>query len=133
PAADGPAACRRAGGVGRDERTGDEPAPASAARDRPRRSGRGRRRCALACVSAAPRAVRRVAGVAGSGRGLLGRAARRVQGACGASWAEGCVAVSSTDSVTTSVEVAVDPLTAFEVFTEEIDSWYQRGPHSWKH
>jgi uncharacterized protein YndB with AHSA1/START domain len=40
--------------------------------------------------------------------------------------------VSSTDSVTTSIEVAVDPLTAFEVFTEEIDEWYQRGPHSWK-
>ena len=40
--------------------------------------------------------------------------------------------MSSTDSVTTSVEVAVDPATAFEVFTEEIDAWYQRGPHSWK-
>jgi uncharacterized protein YndB with AHSA1/START domain len=40
--------------------------------------------------------------------------------------------VSATDSVTTSVEVAVDPITAFEVFTEEIDEWYQRGPYSWK-
>src|SRR5262249_16663750 len=27
----------------------------------------------------------------------------------------------------------VDPVTAFEVFTAEIDAWYQRGPHSWKH
>jgi uncharacterized protein YndB with AHSA1/START domain len=35
--------------------------------------------------------------------------------------------------VTVSTEVGVDPSTAFEVFTDEIDSWYQRGPHSWKH
>jgi uncharacterized protein YndB with AHSA1/START domain len=40
--------------------------------------------------------------------------------------------VSRTDSVTVSIDVAVDPDTAFEVFTEEIDSWYQRGPHSWR-
>jgi hypothetical protein len=38
--------------------------------------------------------------------------------------------MSSTDSVTTSIEVAVDPATAFEVFTEEIDAWYRRGPHN---
>ena len=30
-------------------------------------------------------------------------------------------------SATTSVEVAVDPATAFRVFTEEIDRWWQRG------
>ncbi len=35
-------------------------------------------------------------------------------------------------SVTAAVDVAVDPATAFEVFTEEIDAWYQRGPHSWR-
>jgi uncharacterized protein YndB with AHSA1/START domain len=40
--------------------------------------------------------------------------------------------VSRTDSVTVSIDVAVDPDTAFEVFTGEIDSWYQRGPHSWR-
>lgn len=34
-------------------------------------------------------------------------------------------------TVTTSVEVAVDPATAFEVFTAEIDRWYVRGPYSW--
>jgi uncharacterized protein YndB with AHSA1/START domain len=41
--------------------------------------------------------------------------------------------VSTSDSVTVSVEVAVDPATAFDVFTAEIDAWYRRGPHSWKH
>ena len=41
--------------------------------------------------------------------------------------------MSTTDSVTTTVDVGVDPVTAFEVFTAEIDAWYQRGPHSWKH
>ena len=35
-------------------------------------------------------------------------------------------------SVTASVEVAVDPATAFEVFTEDIDAWYKRGPYSFK-
>jgi len=34
-------------------------------------------------------------------------------------------------SVTASVEVDLDPATAFAVFTDEIDSWYKRGPHSW--
>ncbi|HYL99775.1 MAG TPA: SRPBCC domain-containing protein [Blastocatellia bacterium] len=32
------------------------------------------------------------------------------------------------DSVTASVDVAVDPDTAFRIFTEEIDSWWERGP-----
>jgi uncharacterized protein YndB with AHSA1/START domain len=40
--------------------------------------------------------------------------------------------VSATDVVTTITEVEVDPTTAFEIFTSEIDSWYVRGPHSWK-
>jgi uncharacterized protein YndB with AHSA1/START domain len=40
--------------------------------------------------------------------------------------------MTQTDSVTVSIDVAVDPDTAFEVFTDEIDSWYQRGPHSWR-
>jgi uncharacterized protein YndB with AHSA1/START domain len=40
--------------------------------------------------------------------------------------------VSGTNSVTVSIDVAVDPDTAFDVFTNEIDSWYQRGPYSWK-
>jgi hypothetical protein len=33
-------------------------------------------------------------------------------------------------SVRLSITVAVDPHTAFEVFTEEIDAWYRRGPHN---
>ena len=40
--------------------------------------------------------------------------------------------MTQTDSVTVTIDVAVDPDTAFEVFTGEIDSWYQRGPHSWR-
>lgn len=36
------------------------------------------------------------------------------------------------DSVTVTVDVEVDPATAFEVFTDHIDSWYVRGPYSWK-
>jgi hypothetical protein len=31
-------------------------------------------------------------------------------------------------SATASIEVAVDPATAFKVFTEEIDRWWVRGP-----
>ena len=40
--------------------------------------------------------------------------------------------MSAATSVTATVDVAVDPDTAFEVFTAEIDAWYQRGPHSWR-
>jgi uncharacterized glyoxalase superfamily protein PhnB len=32
------------------------------------------------------------------------------------------------DRVTASVEVSVDPQTAFRIFTEEIDAWWVRGP-----
>lgn len=30
-----------------------------------------------------------------------------------------------------TIEVAVDPPTAFDVFTNEIGSWYRSGRHSW--
>jgi uncharacterized protein YndB with AHSA1/START domain len=40
--------------------------------------------------------------------------------------------VNATDTVIVSVDVPVDPAAAFEVFTDDIDSWYQRGPHSWR-
>ena len=33
-------------------------------------------------------------------------------------------------SVRLSISVALDPDAAFEVFTEEIDAWYRRGPHN---
>ena len=33
-------------------------------------------------------------------------------------------------SVRVTVYVAVDPDTAFKAFTEEIDAWYVRGPHT---
>jgi uncharacterized protein YndB with AHSA1/START domain len=32
-------------------------------------------------------------------------------------------------SVRVTINVAVDPATAFEVFTDEIDAWYKRGRH----
>lgn len=38
--------------------------------------------------------------------------------------------MSAPASVRLSITVAVDPDTAFDVFTAEIDTWYQRGPHS---
>jgi hypothetical protein len=38
--------------------------------------------------------------------------------------------MSQPASVTATVYVDVDPDTAFRVFTEEIDAWYKRGPHS---
>ncbi|MCG8587680.1 MAG: SRPBCC domain-containing protein [Proteobacteria bacterium] len=34
---------------------------------------------------------------------------------------------SSTDSVSVTTVVAVDPETAFEVFTEEVDAWWKHG------
>ena len=34
-------------------------------------------------------------------------------------------------SVVRSVEVPVDPATAFRLFTDEIDDWYERGRWSW--
>ena len=36
--------------------------------------------------------------------------------------------MTATNSVTSSVEVATDPHTAFTVFTEELDCWWIQGP-----
>jgi hypothetical protein len=36
--------------------------------------------------------------------------------------------MTTPPSVTVSVDVALDPATAFQVFTEEIDAWWVRGP-----
>ena len=38
--------------------------------------------------------------------------------------------MSQPDRVHASIEVAVDPQTAFKIFTEEIDAWWERGPHN---
>ena len=35
---------------------------------------------------------------------------------------------SQTDSVIVTTVVAVDPATAFEVFTNEVDAWWKHGP-----
>jgi uncharacterized protein YndB with AHSA1/START domain len=40
--------------------------------------------------------------------------------------------VSPAASVRRTVEVAVDPHTAFAVFTEEIGDWYVGGRHAWQ-
>src|SRR5437016_8876546 len=37
----------------------------------------------------------------------------------------------STNIVTATVEVAVDPATAFAIFTEEIGRWWRPGPINW--
>ena len=34
----------------------------------------------------------------------------------------------SDDNVTVSTRLSVDPATAFEVFTDEVDVWWRRGP-----
>jgi uncharacterized protein YndB with AHSA1/START domain len=36
--------------------------------------------------------------------------------------------VSAADAVRVSIEVGVPPTTAFEVFTAEMDAWWQHGP-----
>jgi hypothetical protein len=38
--------------------------------------------------------------------------------------------LTQTALVRVNVVVDVDPTTAFQLFTEEIDSWYRPGPHS---
>ena len=38
---------------------------------------------------------------------------------------------AATASVTTSIEVSVDPITAFDIFTKDVDAWWQRGPMNW--
>lgn len=38
-----------------------------------------------------------------------------------------------SDTVTTTIEVAVDPATAFAIFTEEIDRWWRPGAINWNH
>lgn len=38
--------------------------------------------------------------------------------------------MTQPDRVIASVEVKVDPETAFRIFTEEIDAWWERGPHN---
>lgn len=37
----------------------------------------------------------------------------------------------ATATVTASIEVSVDPRSAFDAFTSEIDAWWQRGPMNW--
>jgi uncharacterized protein YndB with AHSA1/START domain len=39
--------------------------------------------------------------------------------------------VPESDRVTRSVEVSVDPATAFELFTARMDEWWRPGPFSW--
>jgi uncharacterized protein YndB with AHSA1/START domain len=65
--------------------------------------------------------------VARPGAGVLGRAARVVQGARRAGGDE----VLSAASLVRTVEVPVDPATAFRLFTEEIGEWYRSGAYSW--
>src|ERR687891_265011 len=72
-------------------------------------------------------AVRRPARVAGRGGRVLERTAGGVQGARRAR-AQGTPDVSAADGVRVSLDVAVEPAVAFEVFTTELDAWWGRGP-----
>src|SRR5205807_4756936 len=94
------------------------------------RRGAGQTRRPLARIPAAPRAFRRPPGVARPGTGVLDRPARCLQGSHRA-YPERRTLMNSTNAVTATVEVAVDPATAFEVFTEEIDRWWRPGPIDW--
>ncbi|HLM64454.1 MAG TPA: SRPBCC domain-containing protein [Acidimicrobiales bacterium] len=38
---------------------------------------------------------------------------------------------TAPDAVSTAVEVAVDPATAFRVFTADMGAWYKDTPYSW--
>lgn len=39
--------------------------------------------------------------------------------------------MTSLAKLVRTIEVSVDPATAFEAFTSEIGQWYRGGPHSW--
>ncbi len=39
--------------------------------------------------------------------------------------------MSDDDRVVVTTLVAVDPATAFAVFTEEVDAWWRHGPRNW--
>lgn len=39
--------------------------------------------------------------------------------------------MKSKDAATATVEVPVDPMTAFEIFTKEIGQWWRPGPINW--
>jgi uncharacterized protein YndB with AHSA1/START domain len=41
--------------------------------------------------------------------------------------------MSAQPVVTVAVEVAADPVTAFEIFTEEIGRWWRPGPINWNY
>src|SRR5207248_824401 len=101
----------------------DEPAPSRVARggrDLRRTAGRGR---AGAGVPVETRLHRGAPGMVGPTEGRVGKPARILQEARG-----GEEAMTDVQSVSAEVEVAVDPDTAFRVFTEEMDLWWVRGP-----
>src|SRR5262249_26267722 len=101
--------------------------PARAAAMRPHRGRRRRARCAGAALPAAAGAVRPAAELADPDPCLLGRRAGCVQGARRAP-RQRASAVSATDAVTVSIDVDLEPTLAFAVFTEELDTWWGRGP-----
>ena len=39
----------------------------------------------------------------------------------------------SPSTVVVTIEVGVDPATAFAIFTEEIGRWWRAGPINWNH
>src|SRR5205807_9172889 len=128
PVAAAAAARRRAGDRVPHERAGDEPPPARAQAQRYRRGRGAARRRAGARLSLAAAAVRAAARLAGRGRDVLGGAARVVQATRRGVGQGETAMTSTTDAVTVTTCVAVDPATAFTVFTEDIDRWWRRSP-----
>ena len=73
-----------------------------------------------------PEPIRRAPGLARSAAGALGRAAGLVQAPCRG---EGDV-MTGPRSVSCTIDVGVDPHTAFTAFTDEMDNWWMRSPIS---
>src|SRR5919198_123801 len=131
---------RRSGVRVGNQRPGHEPAPSRPAYQGGRRDGRRRRRREGPHVPAATGSVRCAAGVAGPGPCVLDRAAGVLQGPGGATpkapWDtcppnERIEGMTEHLTVLASIDVAVDPSAAFQIFTEEIGSWGEPGPTTW--
>ena len=81
-----------------------------------------------------PDSARRAPGVARPGAGALGRPAAGVQAPCREArchMTENSRSVRELPSASCSVEVGVDPQTAFAAFTDEMDNWWMRSPISY--
>src|SRR5205823_10386523 len=107
---------------GRSVRAGDEQALAHPPAGRNRRRRTSTRRRPGSDLPAPTGVGGRAASVARSAPSALGRPAALVQATRGEE------AMTAAQTVSSEVEVGVDPSTAFKAFTEEMDLWWVRGP-----